>query len=125
MSKGNEKTNGSEILKKGKKRTIKDYLEKKIPTEQKKPQADELEMSEVVTSEEGNIKLIVVGNDVVGLFPYLLEKETGGTVANQSMKIGMGNAGRDYMEMARYCAINRHLCGDLSEVENLLPWRTN
>ena len=66
-----------------------------------------------------------MGNDVVGLFPSMGEVGTGRTVANQSMKIGMGNRGMDYMEMARYCAISRHLCGDLSEVENLLPWRAN
>jgi hypothetical protein len=27
------------------------------------------------------------------------------------------------MEVDRYCAENRKLCGDLSEVENVLPWR--
>ena len=82
-------------------------------------------MSEIVTYEEGNRKLVVVGNDVVGLFPSMLDRGTGSTVAKQAMKNNMQTEGFEYMEMARYAAINRDLCGDLSEVENILPWRTN
>ena len=47
----------------------------------------------------------------------------GTSVANQVRKSPLIVKGADYMEMARYCAGNRHLCGDLSEVENILPWR--
>ena len=117
---------GSQNNKNKKKRTIKDYLRMKV-TEEKESDFDDnsdLEMSEIVTSEEGNRKLIVVGNDVIGLFPAMQEVRTGGTVVTQSMKNDMANKGLEYMEIARYCAINRHLCGDLSEVENVLPWRT-
>ena len=116
----------SENNKNKKKRTIKDYLRMEVPEEKESDLDDnsDLEMSEIVTSEEGNRKLIVVGNDVIGLFPAMQEVRTGGTVATQSMKNEMANKGLEYMEIARYCAINRHLCGDLSEVENVLPWRT-
>ena len=31
--------------------------------------------------------------------------------------------GVDYKEVTRYVAGSRSLCGDLSEVENVLPWR--
>ena len=106
---------GSQNNKNKKKRTIKDYLRMKV-TEEKESDFDDnsdLEMSEIVTSGEGNRKLIVVGNDVIGLFPAMQEVRTGGTVATQSMKNDMANKGLEYMEIARYCAINRHLCPKL------------
>ena len=79
--------------------------------------------SDIVTSEAGRKKLIMLGCDVVGLFPAMKEVNTGRGVANQVRKSPMRTRGVDYMEVARYCAGNRRLCGDLSEVENVLPWR--
>ena len=105
------------------------YLETKVgretPSRANNCPYEDLEMSEIVTSEEGNRKLIVVGNDVIALFPSMREARAGGTVSAQAVQNTMLNKGLDYMEMARYCAVNPHLCGDLSEVQNLLPWRTN
>ena len=82
-----------------------------------------LRTSGVVTSDEGRKKMIMVGNDVEALFPSMTDKNTGTAVCNQVIKSPLVIKGADYMEMARYCAGNRHLCGDLSEVENILPWR--
>ena len=66
---------------------------------------------------------MVVGNDVVALFPSMKENSTGEAVSSQGLKGDMKHIAFDYREIARYCAINRKLCGDLSEVENLLPRR--
>ena len=79
--------------------------------------------SDVVTSDQGRKKLILVGNDVEALFPSMTDKNTGSDVGKQVQKSPLVVKGADYMEMARYCSANRHLYGDLSEVENILPWR--
>lgn len=51
------------------------------------------------------------------------EVRTGESVASQVRKSPLIIRGADYKEIARYCAGCRKLCGDLSEVENILPWR--
>ena len=48
-----------------------------------------LKTSDIVTSEEGRRKLIVVGNDVVGLFPAMKEVNTGRAVGRQVFKSPM------------------------------------
>ena len=80
-----------------------------------------LKTSDIVTSDEGRKRLIVVGNDVVGLFPAMKEVNTGRAVGRQVFKSPMVVRGLDYMEVCRYVAGSRKLCGDLSEVENVLP----
>ena len=79
--------------------------------------------SEVVTSDEGRKKMIMIANDVVGLFPSMKKKNTGIACEKQVMKSPIIMKGVKYREVARYCAGNRKYCGDLSEVENILPWR--
>ena len=79
--------------------------------------------SDIVTSEEGRKKLVVLGNDVIGLFPAMKEANTGRAVGNQVFKSPLIVRGLDYKEVVRYVAGCRKLCGDLSEVENVLPWR--
>ena len=79
--------------------------------------------SDNVTSEESRRKLMLLGSDVVGLFPAMKEVRTGESVASQVRKSPLITRGADYKEIARYCACCRKLCGDLSEVENILPWR--
>ena len=81
------------------------------------------ETSDVVTTDEGRKRMIMIGNDVEALFPSMTDRNTGSAVGAQVMKSTLVVKGADYMEMARYCSGNRHLCGDLSEVENILPWR--
>ena len=81
--------------------------------------------SDMVVDEEGRKRLILLGSDVVGLFPAMKDINTGRGVANQVRKSPLVMRGVKYKEVARYCAGNRRLCGDLSEVENVLPWRRN
>ena len=76
-----------------------------------------LKTSDIVTSDEGRKRLIVVGNDVVWLFPTMKEVNTGRAVGRQVFKSPMVVRGVDYMEVCRYVAGSRELCGDLSEVE--------
>jgi hypothetical protein len=88
------------------------------------PDADPVMVeSDTVTSTEGRRRLILIGNDVVGLFPALKEQRTGRIAGEMVEKSEMVVEGADYTEMARYCAGNRHLCSSLKEVERLLPWR--
>ena len=51
------------------------------------------------------------------------EVNTGRAVGKQVQKSPLVVKGVDYKEVVRYVAGCRHLCGDLSEVENVLPWR--
>ena len=83
------------------------------------------ETSDIVMDDEGRRKLILLGSDVVGLFPAMTDINTGRAVASQVRKSPLRLKGVKYKEVARYCSGNRHLCGDLSEVENVLPWRRN
>jgi hypothetical protein len=76
-----------------------------------------------VTSEAGRRKVILIGNDVVGLFPSMKEEKTGQVVGEMVEISEMEIEGVDYKEVARYCAGNRHLCGSLKDVERVLPWR--
>ena len=71
-----------------------------------------------MTSDEGRKKLILVGSDVVGLFPPMQEVNTGRAVGKQVLKSPLVVKGVDYKEVTRYVSGNRNLCGDLSEVEN-------
>ena len=79
--------------------------------------------SDIVTSDEGRKKLFVVERDVVGLFPEMKEVNTGRAVAKQVLKSPLVVKGVEYEEVTRYVAGSRKLCGDLIEVENVLPWR--
>ena len=58
-----------------------------------------LRTSDIVTSEERRRKLIVVGNDVVGLFPAMKEVNTGRAVGRQVFNSPMVVRGLDYMEV--------------------------
>ena len=84
---------------------------------------DNLKTSATVTSEEGRKSLIMVANNVVGLFPAMKEANTGKSVEKQVLHSPIVVKGVKFREVARYVAGNRKLCGDLSEVENVLPWR--
>ena len=81
----------------------------------------DLQTSEVVTSKEGSMQLMMVANDVVGLFPAMRDRNTGIAAERQVMKSRMVIKGVKYREVARYVAGNRQYCGDLTEVENILP----
>ena len=89
------------------------------------PEIAKLKTSDIITTAEGKRRLIVIGSDVVALFPSLTDVETGKDCEQQVLKSPIKIDGADYFEMARYCSGNRKLAGDLSEVEHLLPWRRN
>ena len=91
--------------------------------ERPKDEHDNLKTSDIVVTDEGRKQLIAIGNDVVGLFPSMKEVNTGRAVGRQVFKSPMTVMGLDYKEITRYVAGSRRLCGDLSEVENVLPWR--
>jgi hypothetical protein len=76
-----------------------------------------------VTSKEGRKRLMMVANDVVELFPAMKEVNTGKWVEKQVLNSPIVVKGVKFREVARYVAGGRKLCGDLSEVENVLPWR--
>ena len=76
-----------------------------------------------MTSDEGREELILVGSDVIGLFPAMKELNTGRAVGRQVFKSPLVVKGMDYKEVTRYVSGCRNLCGDLSEVENVLPRR--
>ena len=65
----------------------------------------------------------MIANDVVGLFPAMKVINTGKAVESQVIKSPMIVKEVKYGEVARYVAVHRSVCGDLSEVENVLPWR--
>jgi hypothetical protein len=84
---------------------------------------ENLRTSDIVTSEEGRKRLMMVANDFVGLFPAMKEINTGKAVEKQVLNSRIVVKGVKFREVARYVAGSRKLCGDLSEVENVLPWR--
>ena len=58
-----------------------------------------LRTSDIVTSDAGRRKLILVGSDVVGLFPAMKEVNTGRAVGKQVQKSPLAVKGVDYKEM--------------------------
>ena len=64
----------------------------------------------------------MVGSDVVGPFPALKELNTGKAVAKQVLRSPLVVKRVDYKKVVQYVAGSRNLCGDLCEVENVLPW---
>ena len=95
----------------------------KAQTSSADPVGENSEYRDRVTSDEGYRRVIIVGNDVVSLFPNLMEENTGRIAGEKVLESEMIVEGADYMEIARYVSGNRDLCGDLSEVERVLPWR--
>ena len=73
---------------------------------------------------DGDImELIVLGNDVIALFPSLTSKRTGQIIREQVLKSKMKYEGFDFKEIRRYVAANRELTGDLKCLEDVLPRR--
>ena len=69
-------------------------------------------------------ELFVIANDVVALFPSLTSERSGRIVRILTEQSDLEVDGIDYMEVARYIAIERERTGVLDEIEGLLPWRT-
>ena len=116
-----EKTQGQQQITAYFKSKEKIEIEREVLEDMENPEG--YETSDVVVDDEGRKRLILLGSDVVGLFPAMKDINTGRAVANQVRKSQIKMKGVKYREVARYCSGKRHLCGDLSEVENVLPWR--
>ena len=74
-------------------------------------------MSEVVFSEENRRILVVVGNDVVALFPSMKENSTGEAVATQGLKGDMKHIAFDYRDCSRRNCVYETWCGTCEERE--------
>ena len=64
----------------------------------------------LIRETNGRQRLIVVGNDVVRLFPAMKEVSTGRAVGRQVFKSPMVGRGLDYLEVCRYVAGSRKVC---------------
>ena len=66
---------------------------------------------------------ILVGTDVISLFPSLSSERTGKAVREQVRKSKMKWEDVDYMWLSLYIHLNRQLCSNLEEIKHLLPKR--
>ena len=82
---------------------------------------EKIQRGEELTAEDE--ELFVIANDVVALFPSMTSDMTGKIVRELVEDSELEFEGLDYMEIARYIAIERDQTGDLEEIECLLPKR--
>ena len=66
---------------------------------------------------------ILIGTDVVGLYPSLSAERTALAIRKQAEKSNIKWREIDEEWLALYIHLNRGLCSDLSEIEHLLPKR--
>ena len=83
--------------------------------------AEKIDRGESLTKEDE--ELFVIANDVVALFPSMSSERTGKVVRELVEESELKFEGMDYMEIARYIAVEKDKTGDLEEIECLLPTR--
>ena len=71
---------------------------------------------------EEELKLTLLGLDVVGLFPAMKSATTGIIVRKMILRSSIKIEGFQWKHGIRYIALNKHLTGDLGVVGTLLPW---
>ena len=69
------------------------------------------------------LERVLLGNDVVGLFPNIKSKNSARIVRGRVEESDIVFEGFDYKQGGRYIVINKHLTGDLQPIWNVLPWR--
>ena len=65
----------------------------------------------------------IVGSDVKALYPSIKSQSTGEIVRKRIEQTSLEFEGFNYNKGLAYIAMNRHLTGDLTELENILPDR--
>ena len=68
-------------------------------------------------------KYVLLGTDVVSLFPSMSAEKTGEAVRKQAEKTSMRWREIDEMWLSLYVRLNRDLCTNYEEIEHLLPVR--
>ena len=72
---------------------------------------------------EEELHQILIGRDVVGLFPAMKSKNTGRIIRRRILKSKIKTQGFNWRQGARYIVINKHLTDDLSSIWKVLPWK--
>jgi hypothetical protein len=88
--------------------------EMRILVEEKKERGEDTSIEE---------DLIILGSDVVALFPNLTSKRTGKKVRGQVEKSELKIDGVNFKEVVRYVKVNEDHTSGLGELRKLLPWR--
>ena len=70
-----------------------------------------------------DLERVLLGNDVVGLFPSITSKNTGRICRERVEKSELMFEGFDYKQGGRYIVMNKRYTGNLKLLWNVLPWR--
>ena len=69
------------------------------------------------------LERVLLGNDVVGLFPNIKSKNSGKIVREKVEESEIVFEGFDYKQGGRYIVMNKRYTGNLKPLWNVLPWR--
>ena len=66
---------------------------------------------------------MVIGNDVVGLFPNITSTRTGRVVRYKVQESTLKFEGMSFKQVTLYVYLNQEKTGDLDELRQYFPWR--
>ena len=69
------------------------------------------------------LERVLLGNDVVGLFPNIKSRNSARIVRNKVEQSGVKFEGFDFKQGGRYIVMNKRYTGHLKPLWNVLPWR--
>ena len=67
--------------------------------------------------------LVIIGNDVVGLFPNITSAKTGKIVRYKVQESKMKFEGVSFKQVSLYVYLSQEKTGDLTELRQYFPWR--
>ena len=68
-------------------------------------------------------EMIIIGNDVVGLFPNITSARTGRIVRYKVQESSLKLEGMSFKQSSLYVYLNQDKTGDLTELRQYFPWR--
>ena len=68
-------------------------------------------------------ELVIIGNDVVGLFPNITSAKTGKIVRYKVQESKMKFEGVSFKQVSLYVYLSQEKTGDLTELRQYFPWR--
>ena len=105
----------------------KEYLERAAECEVCGPKIEarlEQDCSECgLAVRKAELERVLLGNDVVGLFPNIKSKNSARIVRRKVEKSEVEFVGFDFKQGGRYIVMNKRYTGDLKPLWNVLPWR--